>query len=589
MAEALGVAAGALGIASFSIQLADSVVKLKRFCGEVKGVPRKLQRLAEELEVMNEALSMFTVDYEKLLATKNPLRKSLTLCEGAVKDLASTINTFEDRLSRKKRITSIYAALRREEVDDLVENVERTRNLLDFVSRVYLEAQRQDELSSILVHCQTISTAASSSIISTAVRQATAHDGPIAQQEIETLPKGHLAYDICSQGDVVNLRKLISNGEVTPDDKIASPLWHPLSLITISAAQGHLNVVRFLLSQGVHPRTLATEWDSILSGNLTMNLVQNDSTLDTIIECVNFLSEHSVFENHASDSQEIDWPNHPELCISILLRPRAFWWSMRDNLRTFCSIILGSAEASARFLHLVEPALKDRAYFAVQADMPDLASLMHLLAECACVISWDDWRTYKDELAALIASGIHAGPCLHLLSRIGSGMTPLMHALLGAMQSFQSFPPNKLNFDRSVAAVQHRFQRWPTLLAMAGVNLFRYGKREARLFRKHWRTSQRILWKYFFCHCEIIALRFGSTATEWGLWVSHPGDYYGGQFWDMVEHPERSMPGAWVESKQFDPEPSVGRTTCCPRGYFEFELDDSDRIRWPDDLDFFED
>lgn len=320
-----------------------------------------------------------------------------------------------------------------------------------------------------------------------------------------------------------------------------------------------------------------------------MNLVQNDSTLDTIIECVNFLSEHSVFENHASDSQEIDWPNHPELCISILLRPRAFWWSMRDNLRTFCSIILGSAEASARFLHLVEPALKDRAYFAVQADMPDLASLMHLLAECACVISWDDWRTYKDELAALIASGIHAGPCLHLLSRIGSGMTPLMHALLGAMQSFQSFPPNKLNFDRSVAAVQHRFQRWPTLLAMAGVNLFRYGKREARLFRKHWRTSQRILWKYFFCHCEIIALRFGSTATEWGLWVSHPGDYYGGQFWDMVEHPERSMPGAWVESKQFDPEPSVGRTTCCPRGYFEFELDDSDRIRWPDDLDFFED
>ncbi|RMY72942.1 hypothetical protein D0863_04190 [Hortaea werneckii] len=185
MAEALGVAAGALGIASFGIQLADSVVKLKRFCGEVKGVPRKLQRLTTELEVMHEVLSTFTMDYEKLLATKNPLRKSLALCEAAVKDLASTITTLEDRLSRKKRITSIYAALRREEVDDLVENMERTRNLLDFVSRVYLDAQRQDELSSILVHCQTISTAASSSIISTAVSQATAHDGPIAQQEIE--------------------------------------------------------------------------------------------------------------------------------------------------------------------------------------------------------------------------------------------------------------------------------------------------------------------------------------------------------------------------------------------------------------------
>ncbi|KAI7232878.1 hypothetical protein KC330_g5680 [Hortaea werneckii] len=79
MAEALGVAAGALGFASFGIQLADSVMKLKRFCDEVKGVPRKLQRLTDELEIMTEALSMFTVDYEKLLATKNPVRKSLGL------------------------------------------------------------------------------------------------------------------------------------------------------------------------------------------------------------------------------------------------------------------------------------------------------------------------------------------------------------------------------------------------------------------------------------------------------------------------------------------------------------------------------
>ncbi|KAI6881387.1 hypothetical protein KC360_g6073 [Hortaea werneckii] len=509
MAEALGVAAGALGIASFGIQLADSVVKLKRFCAEMKGVPRKLQRLTTELEVMTEVLSMFTVGYEKLLRTKNPLRKSLALCEAAVEELASTVNTLEDRRSRRKRITSIYAALRREEVDDLVENMERTRNLLDFVSRVYLEAQRQDELSSILVYCRTNGSATSSLAGGTAVSQATADDGLIAQQEIEavrrpqvptsgalagsrvvqytaswwlfsqiwelsvyrassgwqfslrfqrTLPKGHLAYGLCFQGDVIGMRKLISDGEVLPDDKILSHIWHPLSLITISALRCNLDVVRYLLSQGADAKTLATEWD---------------------------------------------------------------------------------------------------------ADMPDLVSLMHLLAECACAISWDDWRTYKDELAALIASGIHAGPCLHLLSRIGSGMTPLMHALLGAMQSFQSFSPRKAKFGPDFAAVEHRFQRWPTLLAMAGVDLSR--------------------------HCEVIALRFGSTATEWGLWVSHPGDCYSGQFWDMVEHPDRTMPGAWVESELLDPEPSVRRNSCWPRGYFELELEDSGRVRWPDDLDFFED
>ncbi|KAI7551896.1 hypothetical protein KC331_g2251 [Hortaea werneckii] len=285
MAEALGVAAGALGIASFGIQLAESIVKLKRFCGEVKGVPRKLHRLTEELEIMTEALSTFTVDYEKLLATRNPVRKSLGLCEAAVKDLASTIKTLEDRLSRRKRISSIYAALRREEVDDLVENMERTRNLLDFVSRVYLEAQRQDELSSILVYCRTHSYAASSSTGGTAVSQATADDGCVAQQAIEAvhqppvpasgtlvrprvleyrafwwlfsqawelsveraisgwkfslhfqrmLQKGHSVFDICWNGDVDGMRRLISDGEVLPDDRVSLYDWQPpLSLITV--------------------------------------------------------------------------------------------------------------------------------------------------------------------------------------------------------------------------------------------------------------------------------------------------------------------------------------------------------------------
>ncbi|RMZ01510.1 hypothetical protein D0860_07593 [Hortaea werneckii] len=639
MAEALGVAAGALGIASFSIQLADSVLKLKRFCGEVKGVPRKLQRLTTELEVMNEVLSTFTMDYEKLLATKNPLRKSLALCEAAVKDLASTITTLEDRLSRKKRIASIYVALRREEVDDLVENMERTRNLLDFVSRVYLEAQRQDELSSILVHCRMSGSATLSLAGGPAVSQATVDDGPVVQRKSQavrrspvpvsrrlvgsqvleyraswwlcsqvwelsveqatsgwkfslrfqrTLSEKHVIYEVCCYGDMDGLQSLLSDGEVLPDDKISTRYLPTLSLITFSAVLGNLNVVRYLLSQGVNARTLATEWNSTLSSILTMNLVYNNLTLDTIIEDVTFLSEQCVFEYRSSNPQGNDRPHDRGLGIDVLLRHRASW-SMHDNLSIFGSIALCSPEASARFLHLVRPALKERAYFAAQADMPDPASLVHLLAECACAISWDDWRTYKHELASLIASGIHTGSCLHLLSRIGSGMTPLMHALLGAMKSFQCFPPNKANFDRGVAAVQHRMQRWLILLTMAGVDLLSYAKREARSFQRHWRTSQRVLWKFSLCHCEIVALRFGSTAAEWGLWVSHPGDCYSGTFWDMVEHPERSIPGTWTEYEEFDPEPSARRNTRFRRGYGTYKLLDSDRVRWPNDLDFFED
>ena len=233
---------------------------------------------------MNEVLSTFTVDYEKLFATKSPVRRAFALCEATVKDLASTISTLEDRLSRRKRVTSIYAALRREEVDDLVENMERTRNLLDFVSRVYLEAQRQDELSSILVHCRMSGSATASLAGGPAVSQATVDDGPVVQQKSQAvrrspvpvsrslsgsqvleyraswwlfsqawelsvqrassgwqfslrlqriLPAEHPVHSTCLFGDVVAMRRMISDAEVLPDDKISTPYWPALSLITV--------------------------------------------------------------------------------------------------------------------------------------------------------------------------------------------------------------------------------------------------------------------------------------------------------------------------------------------------------------------
>ena len=320
-----------------------------------------------------------------------------------------------------------------------------------------------------------------------------------------------------------------------------------------------------------------------------MKLIRRGSTLDTIIEQFNFLSGLCAFENRSSDGREIYRRNETILCIDTLLRPRASW-SMNDNLRIFCSIVLALPKFSARFLQLVEPALKERAYYDMKLDIPTRPKLMHLLAEYAGAIDECQWATYRHRLAVLIAAGIREDSCLHRLSRTGSGMTPLMHALLGAMTCFHTLSnATRKSFDCVMAAVQRRFQRWPTLLAMAGVDLSRYAKREVKLFRRHWRTSQRVLWECSSSHCEVIALRFGSTSAEWGLWVSHPGDCYSGLFWDMVEHPERSIPGAWMELEKYDPEPSVRRHYSSTRGYFEFELQDPDRLRWPDDLDFFED
>jgi predicted metal-binding protein len=52
MAEVFGVAAGAIGVVSLSIQLAESLQKVKRFYGAVKNAPPQVEELVEEIEIM---------------------------------------------------------------------------------------------------------------------------------------------------------------------------------------------------------------------------------------------------------------------------------------------------------------------------------------------------------------------------------------------------------------------------------------------------------------------------------------------------------------------------------------------------------
>jgi hypothetical protein len=49
MAEVFGVAAGAIGVVSLSIQLAESLQKVKRFYGAVKNAPPQVEELVEEI------------------------------------------------------------------------------------------------------------------------------------------------------------------------------------------------------------------------------------------------------------------------------------------------------------------------------------------------------------------------------------------------------------------------------------------------------------------------------------------------------------------------------------------------------------
>jgi hypothetical protein len=56
MAE-LGAVASAIGIASFGIQVADSVIKLKDFWERVKEAPEEIRFVLEEIETLSLVLA----------------------------------------------------------------------------------------------------------------------------------------------------------------------------------------------------------------------------------------------------------------------------------------------------------------------------------------------------------------------------------------------------------------------------------------------------------------------------------------------------------------------------------------------------
>jgi hypothetical protein len=91
---------------------------------------------------------------------------------------------------------------------------------------------------------------------------------------------------------------------------------------------------------------------------------------------------------------------------------------------------------------------------------------------------------------------------------------------------------------------------WLQTLREFGIDLERYGKIEQKLFyQKDWPARDIKLSDLFHGRevytLHLIGLNVGPEPKDWKIWVSEPCDEFAGDFWDMLEHPERTIPGAW--------------------------------------------
>jgi hypothetical protein len=137
----------------------------------------------------------------------------------------------------------------------------------------------------------------------------------------------------------------------------------------------------------------------------------------------------------------------------------------------------------------------------------------------------------------------------HVSSYRRTPFTELLHGLLEEVAVY------KQKF--SVSALTISLHKWLAHLQTRGVDLVEFGRKEHRCWKsgRSRRIDKVVLTP---CHSDPVRLRvrvygftFGSSPSDWSLWLSEPTDCLLADFWRSVETTVEVMPGSWPE-ESFD-------------------------------------
>jgi len=130
MAEAFGVASGALSIAGFAGQLAQSAAFLYDFFSDVRGAPNRVRALGEELRILESILA----NIQKSFTGQNAdLEQALKHCEKRLNELLEFVKKVDpDQHAKKRRRlwSQFRVALKRSDLAKYLGDLDRSKSTL---------------------------------------------------------------------------------------------------------------------------------------------------------------------------------------------------------------------------------------------------------------------------------------------------------------------------------------------------------------------------------------------------------------------------------------------------------------------------
>ena len=121
MAEVFGAATGLFRVASFALQLCESVAKVKEFCDNVKNAPTELLELVEKIEVVNKILKQLSSDGAQGDGVdKDAFQDSLSLCQRVIKRISTAAGELQTQITERRRRIAVKMILKQDAIDRLM-------------------------------------------------------------------------------------------------------------------------------------------------------------------------------------------------------------------------------------------------------------------------------------------------------------------------------------------------------------------------------------------------------------------------------------------------------------------------------------
>jgi hypothetical protein len=140
MAE-LGIVASGLGVASFAIQVGDSIMKLKNLWDAIKEAPADIKCLMEEIETLSLVLREMEPIHNSNERSVNSTSgtRCLELCRRSADILESVAKDLDDETRRKKRMGGIKTVLKNESINKFRDRLRSAQMMLLLSNQTYYE------------------------------------------------------------------------------------------------------------------------------------------------------------------------------------------------------------------------------------------------------------------------------------------------------------------------------------------------------------------------------------------------------------------------------------------------------------------